>query len=139
MRNFITLAAVIGLSLAAVGGAQAGGRGQVVSHSSPIHSSFNHSGSFDPHFNYVKFGVRSVNYSYRLYDERYGCYLYWSPTCSCWYFYVPTCSYYVPVQYFSTVYLTPRVQPLLIPSASAIPLAPTASPVNPINPPAPAN
>ena len=139
MRNFITLAAVIGLSLAAVGGAQAGGRGQVVSHSSPIHSSFNHSGSFDPHFNYVKFGVRSVNYSYRLYDERYGCYLYWSPICSCWYFYVPAYGYYVPCQHFRTVSLIPIGQPLPIPSAPTITPGPTATPSSPIDSPAPAN
>jgi hypothetical protein len=132
MRNFITMAAVIGLGLAAAGGAQAGGRG--ASHSSPSHSpsSFNHSGSF----NFSKYGVKSLSYSHRSWCDRYGCYQYWCPSSSCWYFYEPTCCYYVPLQYYTTVYVTPVVQPLLVsPAPTPVPLVAATGPVQPIGPP----
>lgn len=130
MRNFMTVAAVIGLTVTAIDGVQAGGHGQVASHSGSTHSSMSHSGTnhtFNSQFNYGKFGVKSLNYSHRNWSERYGCYQYWCPSSSCWYFYAPSYSCYLPWQYYTTVCQPICPAPIASTLVSQPPFLPTAT------------
>jgi hypothetical protein len=132
MKSFKTMVAVMGLSLFAVGAAQAGphghtsisnsgnGTGNFHSFNSNYHG-FNsnyHGFNYNSHFDFGRYGVNSLNYSNRYWSNRYGCYQYWCPSSSCWYFYFPTYSCYIPWQYYSTVY--PSVSSVSVPPAPVV-------------------
>jgi hypothetical protein len=136
MRLFLTTAAVIGLSLATVAYARAGnpgdhgGRGPSGGHGvsgrhdhDGHHDRFSYSRSFD----YGRYGQRSLSYTHRWWNSRYGFYTYWCPRDTRWYFYVPTYACYVPWQYVSTV-----CQPVA--AAPVAPVAPVVAAPAPVAP-----
>jgi hypothetical protein len=100
MRRFMTFVAVVGLTLTAIGGAQAGSRGHSISHSSSVRLSVH----VNPGFNYRVHGTRFLNYSCQTWCAPYGCYLYWNAIDATWYFYVPAQGCYLPVRHFPSVF-----------------------------------
>jgi hypothetical protein len=120
MKRLMLGMAAVSLGLAVAGSVQAGNRGSgQSSRSSSTHSGTSHSqGStgrltnfHDNRSNYhwtnaKKFehgyyypGKNHNHWSYRCWDKRYGCYLYYDPGLCCYYYYCVPDSCYYPVSY----------------------------------------
>ena len=105
--------AALGLSLALAGTAVAGGHPSGKSSSSGGYShgmtysnGHNSSPSYHPSYgskfsggSYYFKGKDQHFWSYRSFENRYGCYCYWYPTAGCYYYYCQPDDCYYPVDY----------------------------------------
>jgi hypothetical protein len=115
MRRILLSVAAVGLTLALAATAEAGPKNGSNNHSTNSKGSGgNISSSHQPsnsHDYYLTFGSKLKNgsyfykgkehshWSYRCWDDRYGCYCYWDGGLGCYYYWCePDCCYY-PISY----------------------------------------
>jgi len=131
MKRFWMSAATLVLGLAVAGSVQAGGKSSGPSRSPRSSGSFHRSESFRPsnyyltygksfHHGYYYPGKYHDHWSYRFWDWRYGCNLYYDSGLCCYYYCLPDQCYY-PVSYCpykSYAWQAPTVVSTAVPTAA---------------------
>ncbi len=112
MKRFLMSVAAVVLGLTVVAAAQAGGKGggsskgsgskSISSQSSSSHSvskSYSKANVKKGSFGYYYCGKSCNFWTYKCYDARYGCSIYFDPSYSCYYYYCVPDDCYYPVTY----------------------------------------
>jgi hypothetical protein len=131
---FTTTFAALGVTLIAAQSQAAGNPGSGSGRSSGGFShtlsgrsgEFNHSFRASRHFDYGRFGYKSLHWTRYGWSSRYNSYCYWAPRYG-WCFYEPTYSCYLPISYFPEVY--PQAGFTTTPVASTLPVVSPSSSV----------